>query len=127
MSSDDLTREIPTGDRLDQLISLVYGIASDVSELKNRVGVLEQRLESLEQKVDKRLHDTRPIWEAVQNQITELRESVQNQITELRTEMTKNFQKIDRKFDYFAEEFVDIRYKQREHGNRLDKLEENKS
>ena len=77
MSSDDLTKEIPTGDRLDKLISLVHNIAA--------------RLSALEQKVDERLHDTRPIWEAVQNQITELR-----------AEMIKNFQKIDRKFDVFT-------------------------
>ncbi len=127
VSSDDLTKKTPTTDRLDELITLVHGISNDVNELKTRIGTLEKRLDSLEQKVDERLHDTRPIWEAVQNQIAELRESVQSQITELRSEMTKNFQKIDRKFDVFYEDIIDLRYKHRELDSRVDKLEEKKS
>ena len=64
-----------------------------------------------------------PGREAVQNQITELRESVQNQIAKLRKEMTKGFQRIDRKLDLFNEDFIDLRYKQRELEGRVDKLE----
>ena len=127
MSSDDLTRETPTPDRLDELISLVHRVARDVSELKTRIGALEQRLGVLEQKVDERLLDTRPIWEAVQNQITELRESVQNQITELRNEMASNFKRFDRKFDVLQGDFIDIKYKQRELESHVEKLEEKAS
>lgn len=90
VSSDDLTKQTPTPDRLDELISLVHNVVA-------RLGALEQRLDNLEQKVDERLHDTRPIWEAVQNQIAELRK-----------EMTKGFQRIDRKLDLFNEELIDL-------------------
>ena len=108
MSSDDLTKQTPTPDRLDELISLVHNIAA--------------RLSALEQKVDERLHDTRPIWEAVQTQIAELH-----------TEVTNNFQKLNRKFDVvtrkvdvFNEDLLDLKYKQRELEGRMDKLEEKK-
>ena len=113
MSSDDLTKETPTGDRLDELISLVHRIGNDVNELKTRIGTLEQRLGAFEQKVDERLHDTRPIWEAVQNQITELR-----------NEMVSSFRKFDRKFDVLQEDFIEMKFKQRELESRVGKLEE---
>ncbi len=123
MSSDDLTKQTPTADRLDELISLVHRIISDITELKTRLTTLEQkvdesvvRLNALEQKVDERLHDTRPIWEAVQSQITELR-----------NEMASSFRKFDRKFDVLQADFIDIKYKQRELESRLDKLEEKAS
>ena len=102
MSSDDLTKQTPTPDRLDELISLVHGIAARLANLEQKFDSLDQRLGNLEQKVEERLHDTRPIWETVQAQITDLRESVQTQIAELRTEMTNNFQKVNRKFDVLS-------------------------
>ena len=102
MSSDDLTKQTSTADRLDELISLVHGVVA--------------RLNTIEQKVDERPHDTRPIWEAVQSQITELR-----------NEMASNFRKFDRKFDVLQADFIDIKYKQRELESRLDKIEEKAS
>jgi DNA repair ATPase RecN len=58
--SEDLTRSLPSsdGEKLTQILATV-----------NR---LDSRLGSLEQKVDERLHDTRPIWEKVNADIAEL-------------------------------------------------------
>ena len=58
MSSDDTTKQTPTEDKLDSLISLVHQLVSDVQNLQSQVNALEQ-------KVDARLHETRPIWEGV--------------------------------------------------------------
>jgi predicted nucleic acid-binding Zn-ribbon protein len=58
MSSDDTTTMLPTEDPMNQLLLLVQGI--------------DARLRSLEEKVDARLHDTRPIWESVQAQLKEM-------------------------------------------------------
>lgn len=58
MSNDDTTKQLPTEDKLDSLITLVHQLADSVKHI-------ESRLESLEQKVDARLHETRPIWEGV--------------------------------------------------------------
>lgn len=72
MSSDDLTKQMPTADRLEALIALVHEVAADVRELKARQESLEKlaaqqvaRQESLERLVEQRLYDTRPIWEGV--------------------------------------------------------------
>ena len=58
MSDDDTTKQTPTEDKLDSLISLVRQLVSDVQNLQSQVNALEQ-------KVDARLHETRPIWEGV--------------------------------------------------------------
>jgi hypothetical protein len=58
MSNDDTTKQIPTEDKIDSLISLVHQLVSDVQNLQSQVNALEQ-------KVDVRLHETRPIWEGV--------------------------------------------------------------
>ena len=58
MSSDDTTKQIPTEDKIDSLISLVRQLVSDMQNLQSQVNALEQ-------KVDARLHETRPIWEGV--------------------------------------------------------------
>lgn len=76
--------------------------------MKTRIGTLEQRLGALEQKVDERLHDTRPIREAVQTQITELLSYF-------------------KKFDMLQEDFIEMKFKQRELESRVGKLEEKAS
>lgn len=40
-------------------------VLRELSNINQRLGGLETRLTTLEEKVDARLYDTRPIWEAV--------------------------------------------------------------
>jgi hypothetical protein len=56
--SEDLTKKLPKGDDNVALI------------LQN----IDSRLQSLEQKVEERLHDTRPIWQKVVADIAQLQE-----------------------------------------------------
>ena len=44
----------------------------DIAALSERTAALETRLTSLEEKVDARLRETRPIWESMQQQLTEV-------------------------------------------------------
>lgn len=71
MSNDD-TKQMPTEDKLDSLISLVHqlvanmqGLQADVRKLQSDVQSLQSQVNTLDQKVDARLHETRPIWEGV--------------------------------------------------------------
>ena len=65
--SNNLTESVNDSqdNKLDRLITAVQSIDS-------RLGSLESRFTSLETKVDQRLHDTRPVWEAVQAQLSEI-------------------------------------------------------
>jgi chromosome segregation ATPase len=72
-----------------------------VAMAKN-IGGLDPRLTSLEQGVDERLKETRPIWEGVQEQL----------------------QKLGEKFDGVLIEFYELRNELRIHGRRIGHLEE---
>lgn len=58
MSNDDPTKQLHTDDTLNQLLVLVQGI--------------DARLRSLEEKVDARLHETRPVWENVLSKLEDI-------------------------------------------------------
>ena len=61
--SEDLTKRLPTdSDKLTSILTIVQ--------------TLETRLVALEQKVEERLHDTRPIWQKVVTDIAEVRAEV---------------------------------------------------
>jgi chromosome segregation ATPase len=62
--SEDLTKKLPTTDS-DKLTSIL-----------TTVQTLDTRLAALEQKVEERLHDTRPIWQKVVTDIAEVRAEV---------------------------------------------------
>ena len=47
-----------------------------MASLEDRVLSIDTRLTSLEEKVDARLRETRPIWEAVQQRLTEIESGV---------------------------------------------------
>jgi predicted component of type VI protein secretion system len=87
-------------------------------------------LGSLEEKVDKRLQETRPIWGSVQQQLTDMRpiwEGVQQQLTDLRSEMESNYRRFDRKFDQLIRDMFEDRATLSELNNRVGKLEEKAS
>ena len=62
--SEDLTKKLPTSDS-DKLSSILTTVQD-----------LGTRLAGLEEKVEERLHDTRPIWEKVVADIAGLRSEV---------------------------------------------------
>ncbi|HET8783755.1 MAG TPA: hypothetical protein VFM63_15185 [Pyrinomonadaceae bacterium] len=68
--SEDLTKKLPTGD--NNVASILQNIDS--------------RLQRLEQKVEERLHDTRPIWQKVVVDIAQLQEG-QAQLQEGQTRL----------------------------------------
>jgi len=64
---------------------------------------LGTRLEALENLVEDRLQDTRPMWQGVQAQISELRE-----------EIAKGFRGVERKFEVLSKQFLDAQADQRD-------------
>jgi len=90
-------------------------VRSDITEMRNdiveirtqqaamakNIGALDDRLTSLEERVDARLKETRPIWEAVQEQL----------------------QKLNDKFDIVLHEFYEVRADIKNHGRRISELE----
>jgi predicted nucleic acid-binding Zn-ribbon protein len=100
--NEDQTRELPGASpfekrvlaELSGLRSEVTALRTEVSEIRaqqvamaKNVAALDRHLTSLEETVDSRLKETRPIWEAVRAQI----------------------EKLDEKFNIFIRDLYDIR------------------
>ena len=128
--NEDPTKELPGASPFEQrVLSEFTALRNEVGVLRNEVGVLrnevgalrsevaeiraqqvamakniamlDQRLTSLEDKVDSRLKETRPIWEAVRTQI----------------------EKLDEKFNIFIRDIYDVRGDISLHDKRLGVLE----
>jgi predicted nucleic acid-binding Zn-ribbon protein len=79
----------------------IVEIRTQQAAMARNVGSLDHRLTSLEERVDARLKETRPIWEAVQEQL----------------------QRLTDKFDGVILEFYELRNELKIHGRRIAHLE----
>lgn len=133
--SKDLTQKLNGSleDKVDWLISAVQSMDSRVESIDSRFESMESRFESmdsrvesmdsrigsLEAKVEERLKDTRPMWEAVQTQLAGLRESQDR----LRGEMEKGFRLIDRRLENQPVEYDRLYRYHRDLEERVEKIE----
>jgi predicted nucleic acid-binding Zn-ribbon protein len=137
---EETTRDLIV-DRFDRLSALVQ-------ECIHRQELTEARIESLDQKIEQRLNDTRPIWEALQRrmddmdqrieaelkevnrQIAELRGEIDGLRSELhqeagsiRTETASGYRAVERKIGILSKNLVDMTADIREIQDRLERLE----
>lgn len=112
MSNDDATKNLDNHELLLQLIGMFRSFEQRLQSFEERLREHDARIESLEKTVEARIYDTRPMWEAVQLQIAELR-----------ADMEKGFRRSDRKAALFHEQVSDLYAYQRDMDERLEKLE----
>ena len=107
MSNDDVTKKLTEdfAERLREWSSPIYALQKQMQELVSEV-------QSLNQKVDARLHDTRPIWE-----------SVQQQLKDISVNMEKGFHNIHRRIDVVSADINKLRTDISLLDERIDKLE----
>ena len=113
--SEDLTQNLPQASFEERVLGALSAIRAELSAvhteqsairtemstIRNNVAALGERLTVIEEKVDRRLQETRPMWEGVQEQI----------------------RKLDTKFDIVIRELYEIRYDHVIPGKRVDELE----
>jgi septal ring factor EnvC (AmiA/AmiB activator) len=119
--SDELTRNLPPSQdgTLAQILTIVQNLST-------RLESLEQRFVSLEQKVEDRLYDTRPIWEKVQADIARLQdgqESLRKDVRELNT----HWRDMNRKLSIFNDTLAEIQADYRDIYDRVRGLERQSS
>jgi septal ring factor EnvC (AmiA/AmiB activator) len=77
--SEDLTKKLANGDIETRILTTVQNIEtlfrSSLDQLVSWVSSIDARLKHLEQRVEERLHDTRPIWHKVVADIGDLQSS----------------------------------------------------
>ena len=77
-----------------------------------RLDSIDARFTTLEDKVDRRLQETRPIWE-----------QVLSRLDSLESEVRTGFRRIERHVGLLVEDVLKVRADQRDLENRLDRLE----
>jgi chromosome segregation ATPase len=76
--SEDLTKRLSDKDEILTVIkNLESYVRSSIDNLQTSVGSIDARLTRLEQRVEERLHDTRPMWHRVVADIAQLQASVE--------------------------------------------------
>ena len=86
---------------ITEIRSEIVEIRTQQAVMAKNIGALDHRLTSMEERVDARLKETRPIWEAVREQLQQLND----------------------KFDILLHEFYDVRAEIKSHGRRISELE----
>ena len=81
-------------DRLEGGTPFEIRVLRELSNINQRLSGLETRLTTLEEKVDARLHDTRPIWEAVLSRL----DSIEARLD-----------RIEAKLDVFSKDLIETR------------------
>lgn len=122
--SEDLTKNLPTsdGEKLTKILSTVLRLDSKVESLASKVESLDSRVErieftverldsrlsGLEQQVEERLYDTRPIWEKVIADIAEL-QAGQERLTGGQERLTEALQRLEEGQEFLRSESREIR------------------
>src|SRR5512132_1644231 len=111
--SEDLTEKLPVSDRekLNLILTIVQNLSSTVQNLSSEVADIKLRLTNLEQKVEERLYDTRPIWEKVAADILQLKEEtreLRNLLVEETREIKTHLRDIYRRLSIFNDTLVTI-------------------
>lgn len=112
--SEDLTKKLPTSDS-DKLNSIL-----------TTVQAVEGRMQRLEQKVEERLHDTRPIWEKVIADIAQLHEGqefLRKEVHEIRTSQRDAL----RRMSVFHDTLISMQADYRDIYDRVRGLEKNRN
>jgi predicted nuclease with TOPRIM domain len=90
-----------------------------VERILASIGSLDARLTSLEEKVDRRLQETRPIWEQVLVRLDGFEKRLDGFGSELRTSLRR----FERNIGRLAEDVLEVRAYQRDLEKRMDDLE----
>jgi chromosome segregation ATPase len=124
MGSGDITKEY---DKLDRILAELAEHRVILNGLANNVASIETRLSSLEERVEKKLLETKPIWVAELNgRIDELSGKVDGlsaRIDAQRDEMEKGFQLLSGRLDALAIHLNENEGRQRVLDRRVTELE----
>ena len=119
--SEDLTKQFHSldDDKLDRILTTVQDLSSDMADVK-------VRLANLEQKVEERLYDTRPIWEKLTAEISQLQEGmreIKSSLTEEMREIKTHLRDIYRRLSIFNDTLVTMQADYRDIYDRVRRLE----
>ena len=95
-------------DRLEGGTPFEIRVLRELSNLNRRFDSLEVRLTNLEEKVEARLHDTRPIWESVLSRLDGIETRLGGMDTRF-DNMDVRLGRIEAKLDVFSKDLIETR------------------
>ena len=107
---EDTTEDMPDARSFEERVMARF------DSLDSRMDSFDGRLTSLEEKVDRRLMETRPMWEAVQVQIESLNQKFET--------LSDKFDRMSGKFDLVLSDLYDMRATARSLDKRVTALED---
>ena len=105
-------------------------VLAHLNSISLHLSTMDSRLTDLEDKVERRLQDTRPIWEAVLARLAGIEEGmrvIKDEMAALKDEVRTGFRRLERKQDILNKEFLERKADVDELDERLTKLEESRS
>ncbi len=118
--SEENTKDLTLDEKLDLLLAEIREAKAEVREVKAVVENLDARLTALESKVEERLHDTRPIWQRVQQQIEDLKIESNAHFASIEKELRI----VNRQFEVFSTDMMKMRAEIRDFDERLAAMEQ---
>jgi chromosome segregation ATPase len=130
--SENLTRQLP-----EDLLRLIL---ARLDSIDGRINGLEQRMTALEEKVDRRLQETRPIWEAVLARLDKIEErmialetrmggletrmgGLETRMDNLEIDTRAGFRRVERVMGDAAKMLLEVQSYQNDLERRVDRLE----
>lgn len=115
--SEDRTRELPDAPSFEQrVLTLFDRVFTELAEIR-------ARQDRSEEKVDRRLQETRPIWEAVLHEVRALNARVEAVETDV-AKIKEDVGRIDSKFEVVAQHLFENAADIRDLKKRVARLEE---
>lgn len=113
--NEDITQQLP-----DPLNAQLREAIREV--MRDELREVKEQFAALDEKVDRRLQDTRPIWESVQSQLTEVREeqkTIRADIEDIKTTLRS----MERRIGVLSKSYIEVRAEQDDMDERISKLE----
>lgn len=127
---DENTKDLTQDGKLNLILAKVSsieaemsGMKSDIIEVKSDTTGLYHRLASLEAKVDERLHDTRPMWQAIHAQ-TEMLVERMGRIENSNLRVEEQLKVIHHQLEELTLDVMEVRAVKRELKKRVAALEQ---
>jgi len=108
--SEDLTKNLPASDsdKLTLIVTEVQRLNVKTDAMQERLSRVEKRLQDLDDKVEERLYDTRPIWEKLVTDVAHLQDG-QQRLEESHQRLEKSQQRCEERFEVLQKESREIK------------------
>ncbi len=102
--SEDRTKELPDANPFEGRVLMLFDrVFAELADMRSELAAIRERQDSLDEKVDRRLQETRPIWEAVLQEVRTTSERVGALAAEVEV-IKEDVKRIDTKFEVVVQE-----------------------